>query len=144
MPRRSGRIVSQPNHYLDSTETQVIIPDDGVEDSLSYKKAMNDVNKDQWVKAMDLEIESIPIPNMNFSTTLYYDNNGAVANSKEPCSHVHIKEVSPNTKDCARGDVIVTKFTSKHNIADMFMKTLMAKVFKDHLESLGLRDMYIR
>ncbi|KAA0037130.1 gag/pol protein [Cucumis melo var. makuwa] len=46
MPRRSGRIISQPNHYLDLTKTQVIIPDDGVKDSLSYKQTMNDVEKD--------------------------------------------------------------------------------------------------
>ncbi|KAA0052796.1 gag/pol protein [Cucumis melo var. makuwa] len=38
---------------------EVVIPDDGVEDSLSYKQAMNDVDKDQWVKAMDLEMESM-------------------------------------------------------------------------------------
>ncbi|KAA0045342.1 gag/pol protein [Cucumis melo var. makuwa] len=59
MPRRSGWVVSQPNRYLDLTETQVVIPDDGVEDPLSYKQAMNDVDKDQWVKAMDLEMESM-------------------------------------------------------------------------------------
>ncbi|KAA0067075.1 gag/pol protein [Cucumis melo var. makuwa] len=59
MPRYSGRIVSQPNCYLGLTETQVVIPDDGVEDPLSYKQAMNDVHKDQLVKAMDLEMESI-------------------------------------------------------------------------------------
>ncbi|TYJ96908.1 gag/pol protein [Cucumis melo var. makuwa] len=47
MPRRSGRIVSQLNRYLGLTETQVVIPDDGVEDPLSYKQAMNDVDKDQ-------------------------------------------------------------------------------------------------
>ncbi|TYK04057.1 gag/pol protein [Cucumis melo var. makuwa] len=59
MLRRSGRVVSQPNHYLGLTETQVVITDDGVEDPLSYKQAMNDVDKDQWVKAMDLEMESM-------------------------------------------------------------------------------------
>ncbi|TYK07892.1 gag/pol protein [Cucumis melo var. makuwa] len=59
MPRRTGRIVSQPNRYLSLIETQVVIPDDGVEDPLSYKQAMNDVDKNQWVKAMDLEIESM-------------------------------------------------------------------------------------
>ena len=41
------------------TETQVVILDDGVEDPLSYKQAMNDVDKDQWVKAMDLEMKSM-------------------------------------------------------------------------------------
>ncbi|KAA0058367.1 gag/pol protein [Cucumis melo var. makuwa] len=48
MPRRSGRVVSQPNRYLGLIETQVFISDDGVEDPLSYKQTMNDVDKDQW------------------------------------------------------------------------------------------------
>ncbi|KAA0049866.1 gag/pol protein [Cucumis melo var. makuwa] len=59
MPRCSGMIVSQSNRYLGLTKTQVVIPDDGVEDPLSYKQAINDVDKDQWVKAMDLEMESM-------------------------------------------------------------------------------------
>ncbi|KAA0042463.1 gag/pol protein [Cucumis melo var. makuwa] len=37
---------------------QIIIPDDRIEDSLTYKQAMNDVDYDQWIKAMDLEMES--------------------------------------------------------------------------------------
>ncbi|KAA0059715.1 gag/pol protein [Cucumis melo var. makuwa] len=37
----------------------VVIPDDGIEDPLTYKQAMNDVDHDQWIKAMDLEIESM-------------------------------------------------------------------------------------
>ena len=37
MPRRSGRVVIQPNRYLGLTETQVVIPDDGVEDPLSHR-----------------------------------------------------------------------------------------------------------
>ncbi|KAA0032906.1 gag/pol protein [Cucumis melo var. makuwa] len=59
MPQRSGRIVSQPNCFLGLTETQLVIPDDGVEDPLSSKQAMNDVDKDKSVKAMDLEMESM-------------------------------------------------------------------------------------
>ena len=57
MPWRSEKIVSQPNRYLDLIETQVAIPDDGVEDLLSYKQAMNDVDSDQWVKTMDLKMK---------------------------------------------------------------------------------------
>ncbi|KAA0041563.1 gag/pol protein [Cucumis melo var. makuwa] len=57
--RCSRRIISQPNHYLDLTETQVVIPDDGVEDPLSYKQAMNDVDNNQWIKVMNLEMESM-------------------------------------------------------------------------------------
>ena len=47
MPRQSEKVVSQPNRHLGLTETQVFVPDDGVENPLSYKKAMNDVDKDQ-------------------------------------------------------------------------------------------------
>ena len=41
------------------TETQVVILNDGIEDPLFYKQAMNDVDKDPWVKAMNLKIESL-------------------------------------------------------------------------------------
>ncbi|KAA0047422.1 gag/pol protein [Cucumis melo var. makuwa] len=43
-PRRSGRVVRQPDRYLGLSEAQIIIPDDGIEDPLTYKKAMNDVD----------------------------------------------------------------------------------------------------
>ena len=42
MPRRSARSITQPERYLGLTETQVVIPDDGIEVQLSYKQAMND------------------------------------------------------------------------------------------------------
>ncbi|KAA0052299.1 retrotransposon protein, putative, Ty1-copia subclass [Cucumis melo var. makuwa] len=45
--------------HLSSYEVDVVILDDGVEDPLSYKQAMNDVDKDQWVKVMNLEMESM-------------------------------------------------------------------------------------
>ena len=32
MPRRSGRVITQPDRYLGLAETQVIIPDDGIDD----------------------------------------------------------------------------------------------------------------
>ncbi|KAA0062199.1 gag/pol protein [Cucumis melo var. makuwa] len=59
MPRRSGRIVRQPDRYLGLSEAQTIIPDDGIEDPFTFKQAMNDVDCDQWIKAMDLEMESM-------------------------------------------------------------------------------------
>ena len=59
MPRRSGRVITQPDRYLGLVETQVIILDVGVEDPLTYKQAMNDEDRDQWIKAMNLEMESM-------------------------------------------------------------------------------------
>ncbi|KAA0048172.1 gag/pol protein [Cucumis melo var. makuwa] len=240
MPRRS---VSQPNRYLGLTKTQVIIPNDDVEDPLSYKQTMNDVDKDQLVKAMDLEMnfmyfnsvwklinllegvkpigcrwiykrkrgsagknskdllhfkhmvhlskEQCPItsqevedmrhipyastmdslmyvmlrtrpgicysvrivnstmeaeyvadceaakkvawlkkflhdlevvPNMNMPITLYCDNSGEVANSKEPRSHKQGKHIEGKyhllREFVQLGDVIVTKIALEHNIAN--------------------------
>ncbi|KAA0052272.1 gag/pol protein [Cucumis melo var. makuwa] len=40
-------------------KAQIVIPDNGIKDPLTYKQAMNDVDCDQWVKAMDLEMESM-------------------------------------------------------------------------------------
>lgn len=59
MPRRSGRVIIQPDRYMGFIETQFIIHVDEVEDQLSYRQAMGDKDKDQWVKVMNLEIESI-------------------------------------------------------------------------------------
>ncbi|KAA0040367.1 gag/pol protein [Cucumis melo var. makuwa] len=99
-----------------------------------------------WLRKFlhDLEV----VPNMNLSITLYCDNSGAVANSKEPRNHKRGKHIERKyhliREIVQRRDVIVTKITSEHKITDPFTKTLTAKVFEGHLESLGLRDMYIR
>ncbi|KAA0055183.1 gag/pol protein [Cucumis melo var. makuwa] len=57
--RRSRRVVRQPDRYLGLSEAQIIIPDNGIEDPLTFKEAMNDVDSEQWIKAMDLEMESM-------------------------------------------------------------------------------------
>ncbi|TYK03132.1 gag/pol protein [Cucumis melo var. makuwa] len=40
-------------------ETLTVISDGNIEDPLTFKKAMEDVDKDEWIKAMNLELESI-------------------------------------------------------------------------------------
>ncbi|KAA0047788.1 gag/pol protein [Cucumis melo var. makuwa] len=47
----SGRVVRQPDRYLGLSEAQIVIPDDGIEDPLTYKQAMNDVDYDlkKWL-----------------------------------------------------------------------------------------------
>ncbi|TYK03732.1 putative polyprotein [Cucumis melo var. makuwa] len=76
------------------------------------------------------------------------NSHGAVANSKEPRSHKRGKHIERKyhliREIVQQGDVIVTKIASEQNIADPFTKTLTAKVFEGHLESLALSDMYIR
>ena len=75
--------------------------------------------------------------------TLYCDNNGAVAQSKEPRNHgkgKHVKRKYHLIRDIVqRGDVSVTKNATMENLADPFTKALPSKVFHCHLDSLGLR-----
>ncbi|KAA0041009.1 reverse transcriptase [Cucumis melo var. makuwa] len=216
-----------PHQELMKPTHQVVIPDDGVKDLLSYKQAMNDVDKDQWVKVMDLQIESMYFNSVwklvdllegvkpgvylskeqcpktpqevedmrhilyasivgNLMYVMLYTRldiyyvvgsvwcsikQGCIADSTVEAKYVTAceaaKEVVANSsygeginlpilKNLAainegntwkgsnliqeiikRGDVIVTKIDSEYNIADPFTKTLMAKMFKSHLESLA-------
>ena len=53
-PRRSGRVVRQPDRYLGVREAQVVTSNDGIDDLLTYGSAMNDSDKEEWLKAMNL------------------------------------------------------------------------------------------
>ncbi|KAL4016333.1 hypothetical protein IC575_023981 [Cucumis melo] len=56
-PRRTGRVTNLPIRYMSLTETLTVISDGDIEDPLTFKKAMEDVDKDEWIKAMNLELE---------------------------------------------------------------------------------------
>ena len=75
--------------------------------------------------------------------TLYCDNSGAVAQSKEPRNHgkgKHVERKYHLIRDIVqRGDVTVAKISTTDNLADPFTKALPSKVFESHLDSLGLR-----
>ena len=96
-----------------------------------------------WLKNFlsDLEV----VPNMDKAVTLYCDNSGAVANSKEPRSHKRGKHIERKyhliPEIVNRGDVIVTKIPTLDNLADPFTKTLTEKQFFKHVEGIGVRDM---
>ena len=83
-----------------------------------------------------VRIEQVPI-------TLFYDSNGAVAQSKDPRNHKkgkHIVWKYHIIRDIiARGDVVVAKIESANNLVDPFTKALPQKTFKSHLEGMGVR-----
>ena len=58
-PRHSRRVVRQPVRYLRVGEAQVVTSIEGVDDPLTYRSAINDSDKEEWLKAMDLEMESM-------------------------------------------------------------------------------------
>ena len=94
-----------------------------------------------WLKnfLMDIEVVSFERPTI----TLYCDNSGAVANSKEPRSHKREKHIERKyhiiRKIVNRGDVAVSQIASEDNLADPFTKGLSQKIFDQHEEGMGVR-----
>ena len=83
------------------------------------------------------------IPSAYRPITLYCDNSGAVAQSKEPRSHKkqkHILRKYHLIRDFIdRGDTVVTKIESEENLADPFTKSLPERVFEKHVNCMGLK-----
>ena len=84
------------------------------------------------------------VPNVDEPMTLYYDNSGAIANSKEPRSHKRSKHIEKKyhliLEIVQRGDVVVEKISTVENLAHPFAKALANKVFDQHRERLGMKD----
>ena len=110
---------------------------------VEYIAASEAAKEAVWLKNFlsDLEV----VPDMDKPITLYCDNSGAVANSKEPRSHKRGKHIERKyhliREIVNRGDVTVTKIPTLENLADPFTKTLTEKQFNKHLEGMGLREM---
>ena len=90
---------------------------------------------------IDLEV----VPSANKQITIYFDNSGSVANSREPRSHKRGKHIEWKyhllREIVHRGDVTITKIVSVENLANPFTKALPHKSFDGHLENMGMRDM---
>ena len=74
-----------------------------------------------------LRMEQVPI-------TLFCDNNGAVAQSKDPRNHKkgkHIERKYHIISDIVvRGDVVVAKIDNANNLANPFTQSLASKDFR--------------
>ena len=83
-----------------------------------------------------VRMEQVPI-------TLFCDNNGAVAQFKDPRNNKkgkHIERKYHIIWDIVgQGDVVVAKIDSVNNPADPFTKTLPQRTFKSHLEGMRVR-----
>ena len=55
--RRSGRTTHKPSRYLLLGESYQAITIDSKEDPINYKEALEDVDAQEWLKAMDREME---------------------------------------------------------------------------------------
>ena len=90
---------------------------------------------------MDLQV----IPSADRPITLFCDNSGAVAQSKEPRYHKkqkHIERKYHLIHDIIeRGDTVVTKIASEENLVDPFIKTLHVRVFEKHVDYMGVKSL---
>ena len=87
-----------------------------------YVAACEAAKEAVWLQKFFTDLEVVP--DMDNSLTLYCDNSGAVANSKEPRSHKrskHIERKNHVIRDIMqRGDATVLKIPSARNLVDPF------------------------
>ena len=94
-----------------------------------------------WLKnfLMDLGV----VPSVQSTITLYCDNNGAVANSKEPRSHKRGKYIERKYhlihEIVSSGDAVVSQIASEDNLADPLTTDLAQKIFDQQVEGMVVR-----
>ncbi|KAK8619616.1 hypothetical protein V6N13_135898 [Hibiscus sabdariffa] len=94
-----------------------------------------------WIKKFITELGVIP--SISDAVDLYCDNNGAIAQAKEPRSHQRSKHILRRfhliREIIDRGDVEICKVHTDDNIADPLTKPLAQQKHDRHTESLGIR-----
>ncbi|KAK8665988.1 hypothetical protein V6N13_006141 [Hibiscus sabdariffa] len=83
------------------------------------------------------------IPSISDAVDLYCDNNGSIAQAKEPRSHQRSKHILRRfhliREIIDRGDVEICKVHTDENIVDPLTKPLAQQKHDRHTESLGIR-----
>jgi len=106
-----------------------------------YVAACEAAKEAVWLKQFLVELGVVP--SAQGPITLFCDNSGAVAQSKEPRNHKGAKHVERKyhliREIVQRGDVLVTKVDTANNLADPFTKALPQRAFERHMDGLGLR-----
>lgn len=94
-----------------------------------------------WIKKFVTELGVVPI--IESPIPLYCDNNGAIAQAKEPRSHQKSKHIERRfhmiREIIGRGDVSIQRVASIDNVADPLTKALTQQQLDHHLEKMGMR-----
>ena len=106
-----------------------------------YVAASKEAKEAVWLRNFLKDLAVVPAIEMPL--TMFCDNSGAVANSKEPRSHKKAKHIERKyhlIRDIVqRGDVMVAKIALDNNLADPITKSLPQKSFDRHVEGMGVR-----
>ena len=94
-----------------------------------------------WIRKFINELKVVP--SIVDLILLYYDNNGSIAQAKEPRSHQrskHVLRIYHLIKEIiGRHDVIIENVPINHNIDDPLTKTLPQTKFDSHALTYGMR-----
>ena len=106
-----------------------------------YVVASEAVKEAIWMRKFLGELDSVP--SAQHPLPLYCDNNGAIAQAKEPRSHNKSKHIEIRfhiiREIVGRGEIAVQKIASTDNVADPFTKPLPQAVLDRHLKRMGIR-----
>ena len=123
----SWKSSKQPTTTDSTTEAEYITASDATKEAVWVKKFITDLGVVPMI--------SNPIP-------LMFDNNGAIAQAKEPRSHQKSKHILRRfhliREIVVRGDVVVERVPSTDNIADPLTKPLAEEVFERHCTTMRL------
>ncbi|CAA0830105.1 cysteine-rich RLK (RECEPTOR-like protein kinase) 8, partial [Striga hermonthica] len=104
-----------------------------------YVAASEAAKEAVWLRNFLLDL--YVVPSFPAAITVFCDNSGAVANSKEPQTHKASKHIERKyhliREIVGRGELVVAKIQSEDNLVDPFTKSLPTKVFTRHVEGMG-------
>ncbi|KAK8943207.1 hypothetical protein KSP39_PZI008734 [Platanthera zijinensis] len=118
---------------------QEIVADSTTE--AEYIAAANAAKEAVWIRKFIGELDVVP--SIVGPVVLYCDNNGAIAQSKEPRSHQRSKHILRRfhliREIVERGDVNICRVPTEENIADPLTKPLAQRKHDGHTRSMGIR-----
>ncbi|KAK8715402.1 hypothetical protein V6N13_042736 [Hibiscus sabdariffa] len=108
---------------------------------VEYIAASEAAKEAVWIKKFVTELGVVP--SISDAMELYCDNNGAIAQAKEPRSHQRSKHILRRfhliREIIDRGNVEICKVHTDDNIVDPLTKPLTQQKHDRHTESLGIR-----
>ena len=111
-----------------TTEAEYIAASDAAKEAVWIKKFISDLGV---------------VPSIINPVDVYCDNNGAIAQAKEPRSHQRSKHILRRyhliREIIDRGDVKICKVSTDDNVADPLTKSLPQAKHDHHIRSIGLR-----
>lgn len=94
-----------------------------------------------WIRKFITELGVVP--SISGPIDLYCDNNGAIAQAKEPKSHQKSKHIQRRyhliREIIDRGDVKISRVSTDANVADHFTKPLPQPKHESHTTAIGIR-----